>query len=114
MPGRNQQRQTTDIRRRRAAGPDPVRYGVPDASANARDLPRRRLMPTSIAIPKFESEREEAQWWDAHPEIVTALFLKAKKEGRLERLPRIHGATKSVTIRSEEHTSELQSPMYLV
>ena len=56
-------------------------------------------MPTSIAIPKFESEREEAQWWDAHPEIVTALFLKAKKEGRLERLPRIRGATKSVTIR---------------
>ena len=56
-------------------------------------------MPTSIAIPRFESEREEAQWWDAHPEVVTALFLKAKKEGRLERLPRIRGATKSVTIR---------------
>ena len=56
-------------------------------------------MPTSIAIPKFKSERDEAQWWDAHPEVVTALFLKAKKEGRLERLPRIHGATKSVTIR---------------
>ena len=56
-------------------------------------------MPTSIAIPKFKSEREEAQWWDAHPEVVTALFLKAKKEGRLERLPRIRGATKSVTIR---------------
>ena len=56
-------------------------------------------MPTSIAIPKFKSERDEAQWWDAHPEVVTALFLKAKKEGRLERLPRIRGATKSVTIR---------------
>ena len=56
-------------------------------------------MPARIAIPKFKSEREEAQWWDAHPEVVTALFLKAKKEGRLERLPRIRGATKSVTIR---------------
>ena len=56
-------------------------------------------MPTRIAIPKIKSESEEAQWWDAHPEVVTALFLKAKKEGRLERLPRIRGATKSVTIR---------------
>ena len=56
-------------------------------------------MPTRTAIPKFKSERDEAQWWDAHPEVVTALFLKAKKEGRLERLPRIRGATKSVTIR---------------
>ena len=56
-------------------------------------------MPTSIAIPEFKSEREEAQWWDAHPEVVTALFLKARKEGRLERLPRIRGATKPVTIR---------------
>jgi predicted DNA binding CopG/RHH family protein len=56
-------------------------------------------MPASIAIPKFKSEREEAQWWDAHPEVLTALFLKAKKEGRIERLPRIRGATKSVTIR---------------
>lgn len=56
-------------------------------------------MPTRIAIPKFKSEREEAQWWDAHPEVITALFLKARKAGRLERLPRIRGATKSVTIR---------------
>jgi len=56
-------------------------------------------MPTRIAVPKFKSESEEAQWWDAHPEVVTALFLKAKKEGRIERLPRIPGATKSVTIR---------------
>jgi predicted DNA binding CopG/RHH family protein len=56
-------------------------------------------MPTKIVIPRFKSETEEAQWWDAHPEVVTALFLKAKKEGRLERLPRIRAATKSVTIR---------------
>lgn len=56
-------------------------------------------MPTRIAIPKFKSEREEAQWWDAHPEVITALFLKAKKEGRIGRLPRIRRATKSVTIR---------------
>jgi len=56
-------------------------------------------MPANIVIPKFKSEREEANWWDAHPEVVTALFLKAKKEGMIERLPRIRGATKAVTIR---------------
>jgi predicted DNA binding CopG/RHH family protein len=56
-------------------------------------------MPTRIAVPKFKSEREEAQWWDAHPEVVTELFEKAKKEGRIGRLPRVRGATKSVTIR---------------
>ena len=56
-------------------------------------------MPTKVAVPTFKSEREEAQWWDAHPEAIAALFLKAKKEGRIERLPRIRGATKSVTIR---------------
>ena len=55
-------------------------------------------MPTRITIPKFKSEGEEAQWWDAHPEVVTELFQKAKREGRIERLPRIRGATKSVTI----------------
>jgi DNA invertase Pin-like site-specific DNA recombinase len=56
-------------------------------------------MSSRVAVPKFKSEREEAQWWDAHPEVITPLFLKAKKEGRIERLPRIPGATKSVTIR---------------
>ena len=56
-------------------------------------------MPGRIAIPKFKSEGEEARWWDSHPEVITALFLKAKKEGRIERLPRMRGATKSVTIR---------------
>ena len=50
-------------------------------------------------IPKFKSERAEAEWWDAHPEVVTALFLKAKKEGRIKRLPVVRGATRSTTIR---------------
>src|ERR1700722_5188350 len=84
---------------RRATGQNSIRHGLPDASANARDLPKRILMPTGIVIPRFTSETEEAKWWGAHPEVVTALFLNAKKEGRLERLPRIRGATKSVTIR---------------
>jgi len=56
-------------------------------------------MATKIRIPKFKSEKEEAEWWDAHPEVVTELFLRAKKAGKLERLPRARGETKSVTIR---------------
>jgi predicted DNA binding CopG/RHH family protein len=50
-------------------------------------------------MPKFRSEKEEAEWWDAHPEVITELFLKAKKEGRIKRLPLVRGATKPVTIR---------------
>jgi predicted DNA binding CopG/RHH family protein len=56
-------------------------------------------MAIKIRIPKFKSEKEEAEWWDAHPDVVTELFLQAKKEGRLRRLPPARGATKSVTIR---------------
>ena len=35
------------------------------------------MMPAKTRIPTFKSEKEEAEWWDAHPEVVTALFLKA-------------------------------------
>ncbi len=56
-------------------------------------------MATSTRIPKFKSEKEEAEWWDGHPEVVTALFLKAKKEGKINRLPVVRGATRSTTIR---------------
>jgi predicted DNA binding CopG/RHH family protein len=50
-------------------------------------------------IPKFMSEKDEAEWWDAHPEVITELFMKARKEGKIKRLPVVHGATKPVTIR---------------
>jgi hypothetical protein len=56
-------------------------------------------MPTNTRIPKFKSEKDEAEWWDAHPEVVTALFLKAKREGKITRLPVVRGATRSTTIR---------------
>jgi len=56
-------------------------------------------MPKSKVIPKFKTEEEEAQWWDTHPQVITELFLKAKREGKIKRLPAIRGATKPVTIR---------------
>jgi hypothetical protein len=56
-------------------------------------------MAAKPKIPKFKSEREEAEWWDAHPEFITELFLKARKEGRIKRLPSVRAATKPLTIR---------------
>lgn len=56
-------------------------------------------MATKHKIPGFKSEQEEAAWWDAHLEVITELFLKARKEGRIKRLPVVRGATKPVTIR---------------
>jgi predicted DNA binding CopG/RHH family protein len=56
-------------------------------------------MTAKTSIPIFESEKEEAQWWDAHPDVITELFVQAKKEGKLKRLPVVRGSTKSVTIR---------------
>jgi predicted DNA binding CopG/RHH family protein len=55
--------------------------------------------PAKTKIPVFKSEKEEAEWWDAHPEVVTALFLKGKKEGKIKRVPVVRGATRSTTIR---------------
>jgi predicted DNA binding CopG/RHH family protein len=57
------------------------------------------MMAIRTGIPNFKSEREEAEWWDSHPEVVTELFLKARREGKIQRLPVVRGATKSVTIR---------------
>jgi hypothetical protein len=63
-------------------------------------------MPAKVRIPKFKSEKQEAEWWDAHPDIITKLFLQAKREGRLRRLPPARGTTKSVTIRLAVHDVE--------
>ena len=56
-------------------------------------------MASRTRIPRFKSERDEAKWWDAHPEVISELFLRAKKEGRIKRLPVIRGATRPVTLR---------------
>ena len=35
------------------------------------------------AISKFRSEKEEADWWDSHPEVATRLLKKALKQGAI-------------------------------
>src|SRR5450759_3780787 len=99
VPGRDQRSQAADVRDRRTQGQDPVRHRAPDAHETTGDLPGGGMMPAKTRIPAFQSEKEEAAWWDAHPEVVTALFLKAKKEGKIKRLPVIRGATRYTTIR---------------
>jgi predicted DNA binding CopG/RHH family protein len=47
-------------------------------------------------IPKFRSEKEEAEWWDAHPAVATRLLRQALKQGTVQRRP---AETRIVTMR---------------
>ena len=51
-------------------------------------------------IPDFTSEQEEADWWDAHPEILAERFRAAKQQGTIRRLSHTNlpGASDIVTI----------------
>jgi predicted DNA binding CopG/RHH family protein len=45
-------------------------------------------MPTKSErpkVPKFETEKEEAEWWDAHMDMVGQELLKAMKDGTAHR-----------------------------
>jgi len=55
-------------------------------------------MPTSTRIPNFKSEKEEAEWWDAHPESLRA-FPEGEEGREDKRLPVVRGVTRSTTIR---------------
>lgn len=53
-------------------------------------------MPKSqIPIPRFRTERAEADWWDQHPEAATEIMKRAIKSGKARRAAPL----KSVTIR---------------
>ena len=38
-----------------------------------------------ITIPKFQTEAEEAEWWDRHPEVATEIMKRALKSGKARR-----------------------------
>jgi hypothetical protein len=46
-------------------------------------------MANKLKIPKFASEKEEADWWSEHRDDLEAAFLRAAKEGRLKQGPEI-------------------------
>ncbi len=43
-------------------------------------MPKRQ-----VAVPRFRSEAEEAEWWDAHPEVATEVMKRAIRSGKLRR-----------------------------
>ena len=53
-------------------------------------------MSEKKTIPKFRSEKEEAEWWDAHPQVATRLLRRALKQGAVQRHP---SQTRTVTMR---------------
>ncbi|HEX4135928.1 MAG TPA: hypothetical protein VHY84_15035 [Bryobacteraceae bacterium] len=57
-----------------------------------------------IKIPEFESEAEEARWWDEHKDLVEENLIKAMREGMAQRgsaqqLLKQSRASKNITIR---------------
>lgn len=42
-------------------------------------------MPSSLTVPKFATETEEAEWWDRNRDLVSKEFDRALAEGRLRR-----------------------------
>jgi hypothetical protein len=47
-------------------------------------------------IPRFRSEKAEAEWWNAHPAVAIRLPRRALKQGTVQRRP---GETRIVTMR---------------
>jgi hypothetical protein len=42
-----------------------------------------KMAKSSLKIPKFATEAEEAKWWFENEELISEEFQKAAKEGRL-------------------------------
>jgi predicted DNA binding CopG/RHH family protein len=65
-----------------------------------------------LDIPRFASEKEEAEWWDNNPDFLLREFEKAAAEGRLgygtaKKRFEERQAAKSTTIRLDEQDLSL-------
>lgn len=60
-------------------------------------------------IPEFKTEKEEADWFDSHQDVVLALFQQAAKDGTLTRgtLAARRGVTPPTTIRLDPADLEM-------
>jgi len=52
-----------------------------------------------IEVPEFKSEKEEARWWDSHPDLLTEAFQQAKEKGKLKRLVTAEAGARAITVR---------------
>ena len=65
-----------------------------------------------LKMPKFKSEREEADWWFNNPDFALQVLQRAKAEGRLghgtaRRMAEAKAAAKSTTIRLDANDLSL-------
>ncbi len=59
-------------------------------------------MSTSLKVPAFATEAEEAEWWDGNRAVVEADVNTAFAEGRMKQgVPAPHGVTPTTSIRSD-------------
>jgi addiction module HigA family antidote len=59
-------------------------------------------------VPNFVSEKEEAMWWDAHPQVLAERLKTAKQHGRLRRLSEtdLSGASETA-MKNPPHVGDL-------
>ncbi|MBV8728599.1 MAG: hypothetical protein JO336_02195 [Acidobacteriia bacterium] len=65
-------------------------------------MPRK---PT--AIPRFKTEAEEAEWWDAHPEVATEIMKRAIKSGKARRAVPLKAVTMRLPVPDLKTAQEL-------
>ena len=58
-------------------------------------------------IPRFKTEAEEAEWWDAHPEVATEIMKRAIKAGEARRGVPLKTVTMRLPVRDIEAAREL-------
>lgn len=58
-------------------------------------------------VPEFKNEAEEADWWDAHPEVVTKAFEQAYGKGVVDQILNRRSAGKSVHLRLRPATKSV-------
>ena len=65
-------------------------------------------MKETLKTPDFKTEKEEAEWYDAHPDLLLAQFEQAAKDGTLGRGTLVRRAqTAATSIRLDRADIEL-------
>ncbi len=65
-------------------------------------MPKKRL-----AIPKFRTVAEEAQWWDSHPKVATEIMHRAIKSGKARRAVPLKTVTMRLPVPDIETAQDL-------
>ena len=73
-----------------------------DASVLYPSMPKK-----PAAIPRFQTESEEALWWDAHPEVATEIMKRAIKAGKSRRAVQLKTVTMRLPVLDLETAREM-------